>query len=441
MADVTPIRTQAETALIERFPAVKARLPGDAAVARLRQDAFDRFAARGLPSRRVEEWKYTDLRATLRDAPALADAPVPATVAAAEAMPGAFAGIDAARITFVDGHLVAGLSGAELPAGVTAVRLADALASGHPLVTELMGRVAVADDPALALNAAFMADGIVLDIAPGTALAAPLLLHFVTASETPVSVYPRVLVRIGEGASITLVEEHEGRDGVAYQANSVMEIAAGDGVSLTYVRLNRHGAAATDLSTLGVRLGARCRFDAFSFVARPALARHQIFVTFAGEHSTITLAGASLLKGRQHADATLVVDHAVPHCESRELFKTVLDGEATGVFQGKIIVRPMAQKTDGRMMSQAVLLADGCTMNNKPELEIFADDVQCGHGATCGALDDDLLFYLQSRGLPLPDAEALMLQAFVGEAIETVAHDGLREAIERQALAWLAGRL
>lgn len=440
MADVTPMRTQAETALIERFPAVKARLPGDAAVARLRQDAFDRFAARGLPSRRVEEWKYTDLRATLREAPPLADDPGPAAVAAAEAMPGVFAGVEATRVTFVDGRLVAGLAGATLPAGVTAMRLADALASGHPLVTGLMGRIAVADDPALSLNAAFMADGIVVDIAPGTTLAAPLLLHFVTASETPVSVYPRVLVRIGEGASVTLVEEHEGHDGIAYQGNAVVEIAAADGVSLTHVRLNRQGSAATDLSSLGVRLGARSRFNALSFVARPALSRHQIFVTFAGEHSTMTLAGASLLKGRQHADTTLVVDHAVPHCESRELYKTVLDGEATGVFQGKIIVQPHAQKTDGRMMSQAVLLADGCTMNNKPELEIFADDVQCAHGATCGALDDDLLFYLQSRGLPRPDAEALMLQAFVGEALETVEHDGLREALDGEAFAWLAGR-
>ena len=133
-----------------------------------------------------------------------------------------------------------------------------------------------------------------------------------------------------------------------------------------------------------------------------AASRHQVFLTFAGEHSKAHVNGATMLKGSQHADTTLVVDHAVPHCESRELFKTVIDGEATGVFQGKIIVRPHAQKTDGRMMSAALLLSEGGAMNNKPELEIFADDVQCAHGATCGELDEDLLFYLMARGLPQP---------------------------------------
>ena len=147
-----------------------------------------------------------------------------------------------------------------------------------------------------------------------------------------------------------------------------------------------------------------------------------------------------MLKGRQHADTTLLIDHAEPGGESRELFKNVLDGEATGVFQGKIIVRPVAQKTDGRMMSQAVLLSEGASMYNKPELEIFADDVQCGHGATCGALDEDLLFYLRARGLPKPEAEALMLQAFVGGALETIAHEGVRAVLEDVTAAWLAAR-
>ena len=139
-----------------------------------------------------------------------------------------------------------------------------------------------------------------------------------------------------------------------------------------------------------------------------------------------------MLKAKQHADTTLLVDHAVPHCESRELFKTVIDGTATGVFQGKIIVRPHAQKTDGRMMSRAVLLSEGGTMNNKPELEIFADDVQCGHGATCGELDENLLFYLMARGLPRPEAETLLLQAFLGEAIEVVEHEGRARGAARR---------
>jgi Fe-S cluster assembly protein SufD len=147
-----------------------------------------------------------------------------------------------------------------------------------------------------------------------------------------------------------------------------------------------------------------------------------------------------MINGREHADTTLVVEHAAPHCESRELFKTVIDGEATGVFQGKIIVQQKAQKTDGRMMSAALLLSEGGAMNNKPELEIFADDVQCGHGATCGQLDEDLLFYLMARGLPKAEAESLLVQAFLGEAIETVEHEGVREALIGTVEAWLRAR-
>jgi Fe-S cluster assembly protein SufD len=159
-----------------------------------------------------------------------------------------------------------------------------------------------------------------------------------------------------------------------------------------------------------------------------------------GEHSTAQINGAAMLKARQHADSTLVVTHAVPHCTSREMFRTVIDDEATGVFQGKIIVEPHAQKTDGRMMSAALLLADGGTMNNKPELEIFADDVQCAHGATCGQLDEDLLFYLMARGLPRREAESLMVQAFLGEALESVEDEALRAPLVTVVEDWLRAR-
>jgi Fe-S cluster assembly protein SufD len=175
-------------------------------------------------------------------------------------------------------------------------------------------------------------------------------------------------------------------------------------------------------------------------VTGAAVSRHQVFLAFAGEHSKANVNGAAMLKASQHADTTLLVDHAVPHCESRELFKTAVDSEATGVFQGKIIVRPGAQKTDGRMMSRAVLLSEGGTMMNKPELEIFADDVQCGHGATCGELDENLLFYLMARGLPRPEAETLLLQAFLGEAVEVVEHEGARDALVGVLEGWLEAR-
>jgi len=168
--------------------------------------------------------------------------------------------------------------------------------------------------------------------------------------------------------------------------------------------------------------------------------RSQLFLRFDGEGTVANIRGATLLKDRQHADITLVADHVAKGCQSREIFKSVLDGESRGVFQGKIIVRPKAQKTDGRMMTRALLLSETAEADNKPELEIFADDVQCGHGATAGALDEDLVFYLKARGIPAREAEALLIQAFIGEAVEGIEHAGLREVLMEAAVAWLKAR-
>ncbi|MCA3668045.1 MAG: SufD family Fe-S cluster assembly protein, partial [Methylobacterium sp.] len=168
--------------------------------------------------------------------------------------------------------------------------------------------------------------------------------------------------------------------------------------------------------------------------------RHQVFVTYQGENAKAAIRGATMLKGNQHHDSTLVVDHAVPHGESRELFRTVVDGSAHGVFQGKIIVRPHAQKTDGQMASNALLLSDDAGMSNKPELEIFADDVVCAHGATCGSLDENQLFYLQARGLPRRIAEALLVEAFLGEVIDTVSEESLREMLAGLVSDWMQAR-
>jgi len=171
-----------------------------------------------------------------------------------------------------------------------------------------------------------------------------------------------------------------------------------------------------------------------------AVVRNQMFLRFDGEGTIAGIRGANLLKGRQHADVTLVADHAVGGCQSRELFKSVLDGESRGIFQGKIIVRPDAQQTDAKMMTQALLLSETAEADNKPELEIFADDVQCGHGATAGKLDEDLLFYLKARGIPAKEAEALLVRAFVGEAVDGIEHAGLREVLMDAVIAWLAAR-
>jgi Fe-S cluster assembly protein SufD len=187
-------------------------------------------------------------------------------------------------------------------------------------------------------------------------------------------------------------------------------------------------------------MGARAQVSDFAFVTGGRVVRNQLFVRCGGAGTALRLGGASLLKGRQHGDTTLLVDHVAGGCEAREIYKSVLDGASRGVFQGKIIVRPQAQKTDARMMARALLLSDEAEADNKPELEIFADDVQCGHGATSGALDPNLKFYLMSRGIPEKEAEALLIQSFVGEAVDTVRHEAVRNALMAATAQWLAGR-
>ena len=186
-----------------------------------------------------------------------------------------------------------------------------------------------------------------------------------------------------------------------------------------------------------ITLGAHAHFNTFGMASGAAVSRYQATIAFAGEDSRVETNGVNLLNGRQHADTTLFMDHAVPHCASREVFRAVADDRAHSVFQGRIIVRPHAQKTDAKMMTRALLLSDEAEADNKPELEIFADDVTCGHGATTGALDESLLFYLRARGLSEKEAQALLIQAFVGEAIESIVNDDLRELAIAAAQRWL----
>lgn len=438
MTEITQIRTTAESGLGELFDRLKGGLPGDVAV---REAALAGFRQRGLPHRRVEEFKYFDLRALMREAAPPAPVPGATDLAKAFAQAKVFANVQASRLTFVNGHFAAHLNEAVgFPDGIEVVPLTDALTQGHPALA-LLGRVEVArDNPIADLNMAFMNDGVVIRVPAGVAVAQPIALRFANAAEQAFSTACRVLVIVEAGASLTLLESHEGQAGLASQTNTVVELVVGEGAKVDHVRFNAEGAEALSLSTLTATLGANVTFATHNAAIGAAAARHQVFLAFKGEGSTAQVDGISLLRGKQQADATLVVDHAVPHCTSREAFKTILDGSATGVFQGKIIVRQYAQKTDGAMKSDALLLSEGCTMNNKPELEIFADDVVCGHGATCGALDEDLLFYLESRGLPSAEAESLLLQAFVGPPIETIAHEGVREAIVGAVETWLAGR-
>ena len=220
----------------------------------------------------------------------------------------------------------------------------------------------------------------------------------------------------------------------------MLDLFVGDRARVDHVKLGVEGSSALHVATLAATIGADVEFNDFTFTIGGQVTRNQLFVRCAGESATVGLRGANLLKGRQHADTTLVLDHALPGCNSREVFKSVLDDESRGVFQGKIIVRPGAQKSDARMMTNALLLSEAAEADNKPELEIFADDVQCGHGATAGALDENLKFYLMARGIPDGDAESLLIQAFVGEAVEAIKHDGVKEALMEAVVRWLAAR-
>jgi Fe-S cluster assembly protein SufD len=438
-AEIRPIKTAAETALAASFAAAKRALPGAGAVAALREDAFRRFESDGLPHRRVEEWKYTDLRALMRDAKPLAGMPDAAAKARAGHAIAALAAIEARRIVFVDGAFVPELSDlAGLEAGLTIRSLAQALASGDPQVAAHLGKVVPTGDVAVALNTAFMGDGAVVHVAAGAALARPIHLVFANSGGEPASVFIRSLVVIERGGRAMLVESHEGSG--EHQVNTALELRVGEDAHVDHVKITGAGAGALHISTLMAAIGAHARFNEFLFTAGAAVVRNQLFVRFDGEGAIAGIRGASLLKGRQHADTTLVADHAVPACTSRDMFKSVLDEEGRSVFQGKIIVRPHAQKTDAKMATHALLLSDMAEADNKPELEIFADDVQCGHGATSGELDEDLLFYLEARGIPAKEAQALLIQAFVGEAVEGIEHAGLRDALMDQVVAWLKAR-
>jgi Fe-S cluster assembly protein SufD len=438
-AEIRPIKTTAETALAASFAAAKRALPGAGAVAALREDAFRRFESDGLPHRRVEEWKYTDLRALMRDAKPLAGMPDAAAKARAGHAIAALAAIEARRIVFVDGAFVPELSDlAGLEAGLTIRSLAQALASGDPQVAAHLGKVVPTGDVAVALNTAFMGDGAVIHVAAGAALARPIHLVFANSGGEPASVFIRSLVVIERGGRAMLVESHEGSG--EHQVNTALELRVGEDAHVDHVKITGAGAGALHISTLMAAIGAHARFNEFLFTAGAAVVRNQLFVRFDGEGAIAGIRGASLLKGRQHADTTLVADHAVPACTSRDMFKSVLDEEGRSVFQGKIIVRPHAQKTDAKMATHALLLSDMAEADNKPELEIFADDVQCGHGATSGELDEDLLFYLEARGIPAKEAQALLIQAFVGEAVEGIEHAGLRDALMDHVVAWLKAR-
>ena len=438
--EVRSTKSNAEQSLADAFACAMPNLPGDGKVMALREAAFGRFEALGLPHRRVEEWKYTDLRALMRDAKPVAGVPDAEAKARANDAGRLVGDIDVRRIVFVDGTFVPELSDlTNLSPGLTIRSMAAALADGDLLVAAHLGKVVPADrEGVIALNTAMMRDGALIHVAKGATVEHPIHLVFAATGQRPASVFTRSLVVIEQGARVMLVESHDAAE--SHQVNTALELVVGDEAHVDHIKITSGPSDLVHVSSLMVAVGAHARLNNFSFNAGGGLARNQIFVRFDGEGAIAGLRGASLLKGKQHVDMTLVADHKAGGCQSREMFVSVLDGESRGVFQGKIVVRQHAQQTDAKMMTRALLLSDDAEANSKPELEIFADDVQCGHGATSGALDQDLKFYLMARGIPRTEAESLLVQAFVGEAIEGIEHAGLRDALMEHVVAWLKAR-
>lgn len=376
-----------------------------------------------LPHARMEDWRWTNLR-TLIDKPY----PPMGKIAASpkevarlrETSP--VCKVVAARLVFVNGEFAA--SESRFPA------------SGDVVVKAGLPALPPSDEPVVSMNAAFAKDGLTLSVKPGANIDMPIELIVLATAADPRMIATRVAIEVGAGASATLIETFLGEG--SYLANSAVTISLGEGARLDRITLERQAPEAIHLADRDVTLQGRAVLRDFTLTAGARVNRQNARYTFAGEHADARIAGAYLLGDRQHADTRLVVRHAKPHCSSREMFKCVMDDHARGIFQGKVIVDPGAQKTDGKQSSHALLLSETAEFDAKPELEIFAHDVVCGHGATSGDLDHNHLFYLRSRGIPEREAKAILVAAFVEEAFETIGNDQVREALSGIATGWLA---
>ena len=439
--NVALVKNETGSALSDSFAIARDRLSGTGKVAAAREAAFAAYAQTGLPHRRIEDWKYTDLRALMREVLPLAAAPDTAEFSRAAAAVKLHAIEGVRRLVLVDGVFAPKLSElGDLDKGLGIRTLREALETGDAaLQTQLFAPDN--SNPMVALNSAMMTDGVVIDVSDGVVLTQPLQIVHIASGTVPAAMFTRSLLRLGKDAGATLVESYIAADNAkAYQVHDSLIVSIGNNSRLDHVRLNEDDRDAFNISSAVVSLGAHAHLNTFGMMSGAGVSRYQATIVFAGEGSRVETNGVNLLNGKQHADTTLFMDHAVPHCSSHEIFRAVVDDRGHSVFQGRIIVRPHAQKTDARMMTRALLLSDDAEADNKPELEIFADDVTCGHGATTGALDESLLFYLRARGLSEKEAQALLIQAFVGEAIESIVHDRLRELAISAAQRWLEAR-
>ncbi|MDX1712056.1 MAG: Fe-S cluster assembly protein SufD, partial [Rhodovibrionaceae bacterium] len=404
MAKDTTTRDDAglEAAHLARFGELKGALPGDGLdwLEARRAAALERFEKLGVPTPKLEEWKFTNLRVLDK----AGFTPAPAPEVALDTVPGLLPeDRKSHRAVFVNGRFSAALSKLDgLPDGVTLSSLADMLENDPGALQPHLGAVAEAEDQAfLALNDAYFADGLRLHVGRHVVVEEPIEIVFVTiACETPPAVHPRLLISLDEGAAATLVESVGSLGETPVFANHVTEISLGANASLRRYKAQNAPENLHHVATEHLSLERDSRLDSFTLTTGGRLTRNDVRIQLVGEGAECRFNGVYLQTGAQHCDNTSIITHAVPNTQCRQVYKGALDGKARAVFQGRIVVEPDAQKTDGRMMNKTLLLSDQAEVDSKPELEIFADDVQCAHGATAGELDADALFYLRARGIP-----------------------------------------
>lgn len=386
-----------------------------------RASAFGRFLERGFPTTRDEEWKFTNVAPLAQiEWRRAAVVPAPATT-----VPFSTASI---RAVIINGRVSREHSTlATLPPGVTISTKQEA----WDTMPAHEGPSLKSDHPFVLLNTAFFEDGIFVHIAPKTIVTEPI--HIVCVAEPgaePTMVLPRVFVVVGEQAQVSLVESYTGREGAPVLTTAVTEFLVGPGAVVDHVKVQQEAATTFHMASTFVHLHRASRFTSQAVTFGGRIARNDISATLAGEGAECTLNGLYVADGETLVDTHTTIDHAQPHCPSHEVYKGILAGKARGVFNGKIIVRPDAQKTDAKQTNKALLLSPDATINTKPQLEIFADDVKCTHGATIGQLDDDQLFYLQARGIGRVDARNMLIHAFASDVLNGIPHADLRDQLE-----------
>jgi len=429
---------------IEQFGAMRDSLPGAGLpwLRELREDSIARFGKLGLPTPRVEAWKYTRLRPLERTrfAPAGATAQVDLDKLPA-LLPHAGVGH---RVIFVNGRLrqCLALLG-DQPEGVELGGLADALRQNPEALAAELGRNgngARASDgqPLFALNTAMMQDGLVLRVKRGTSVALPIEVIYVGApGPEPLAYHPRNLIVLEPGAQATVVEHHIGLGAGATFANGGTDIRVEEGAQLHHYKIQDEGPDAVHIATIHAEVASDALYDAFVLIKGARLSRHEVSVRLAGPGAHCHLNGAYMVRGDQHCDITTTVDHLAPRTSCSEVFKGVIDDRARAVFQGRITVHQDAQQSNGHQLSKALLLSDRAEIDIKPELEIYADDVKCSHGATVGDLDRDALFYLRARGIPEAMARDILIEAFLADTINNIAAEGLCPALMSSVGHWL----